>query len=72
VTESSPQHGPATEALTAKTNESLTQVVLIGLAVALGGAVFAFTRDFVIGAAVAAALYALARRVVKASEHAHR
>jgi ABC-2 type transport system permease protein len=72
VTESAPQHGPATGALTAKTNESLTQVVLIGLAVALGGAVFAFTRDFVIGAAVAAAFYALARRVVKASEHAHR
>jgi hypothetical protein len=72
VTESSPQYGPATGALTAKTNESLMQVVLIGLAVALGGAVFAFTRDFVIGAAVAAAFYALAHRVIKAKEHAHR
>jgi ABC-2 type transport system permease protein len=72
VTETSPQHGPATGATTAKTNESLTQAILIGLSVALGGAVFAFTRDFVIGAAVAAAFYALARRVVKAKEHARR
>lgn len=71
VTETSPRRGPATGSMT-KTNESLTQAILIGLAIALGGAVFAFTRDFVIGAAVAAAFYALARRVVKAKEHSHR
>jgi hypothetical protein len=51
VTETSPQHGPATGSMR-KTNELLTQAILIGLSVALGGAVFAFTRDFVIGAAV--------------------
>jgi hypothetical protein len=47
-------------------------VVLIGLAVVLGGAVFALAHDFVIGVAVGAAFYALAHRVLKAREHAHR
>ncbi|HEX6577455.1 MAG TPA: ABC transporter permease [Jiangellaceae bacterium] len=57
---------------TTTTNEPLTRLVLIGLAVLLGGAVFALAQDFVIGVAAGAAFYALARGVVKAREHADR
>ena len=62
---------PATVATAKQTTEPRTQAVLIGLAVAVGGAVFAFVQDFVISLVVgAAAFYALALRVVKAWGHA--
>jgi hypothetical protein len=41
-------------------------VVLIVLAIAVGGVVFALAQDFIIGLAVGAAFYALAVRVIKA------
>ena len=62
----------ATTTTTTTTNEPLTRAVLIGLAVVLGGAVFAFAHDFVIGVAVGAAFYALAHRVLKARGRSHR
>jgi ABC-2 type transport system permease protein len=42
-----------------------TQVLLIAVAVAVGSAVFAITRDFVIGVAAGAAVFALGSRAIK-------
>ena len=42
-----------------------TQLILIVIAVAVGGVVFAFTGDFVIGVGVGAAAFALARQGIK-------
>jgi ABC-2 type transport system permease protein len=44
---------------------TLAQAATIGTSIAVGGAVFAIAQDFVIGIAVAAAIYALARRILK-------
>jgi ABC-2 type transport system permease protein len=48
------------------TRAARTQVVLIVLAIAVGGVVFALAQDFIIGLGVGAAFYALAVRVIKA------
>lgn len=47
-------------------------IALIGVAGALGFAVFAVAHDVVIGLAAAAAFYAVASRVIGARPHAHR
>jgi ABC-2 family transporter protein len=60
----------ATATIAKNTNGPRTQAVLIVLAVALCGAVFAFAKDFVVGLAVGAAFYALAFRVTQAWRHA--
>jgi ABC-2 type transport system permease protein len=56
-----------------KTTEARTQLVLTVIAIAVGGVVFAFTSDFVIGVGVGAAVFALARQALKVwgrkSEH---
>jgi hypothetical protein len=48
------------------TRAARTQVVLIVLAIAVGGVVFALAQDFIIGLGVGAAFYALGVRVIKA------
>jgi hypothetical protein len=48
------------------TPSARTQLILIVLAIAVGGVVFAFTGDFVIAVGVGAAVFALARQGVKA------
>ena len=47
------------------TREARTQLVLIVIAIAVGGVVFALAGDFVIGVGVGAAVFALARQAIK-------
>jgi ABC-2 type transport system permease protein len=47
------------------TREARTQVVLVVVAIAVGGVVFALAGDFVMGVAVGAAAFALARQGIK-------
>ena len=46
--------------------QARTQLVLIVIAIAVGGVVFALAGDFVIGVAVGAGVFALARQSMKA------
>lgn len=55
-----------------KTNALRMKGALLGIAVALGVAVFAVAGDFVIGLAVGAAFYAVAFRLLDGWQHAHR
>jgi len=50
----------------------VTGVVILAVAVGVGGAVVALAHDFVIGLAVAAGFYAVASRISKVRPHAHR
>jgi hypothetical protein len=47
------------------TREARTQVVLVVIAIAVGGVVFALAGDFVMGVGVGAAVFALARQGMK-------
>ena len=47
------------------TRQARTQLVLMIIAIAVGGVVFALTSDFVIGVGVGAAVFAVARQVTK-------
>ena len=47
------------------TREARTQLILIVIAIAVGGVVFALAGDFVIGVGVGAAVFAVARQGVK-------
>jgi ABC-2 type transport system permease protein len=78
-TDSNPTHlsSPVEEAArravtTGRTSHGLTNAVLISVAAVLGVAVFALAHDVIIGLAVGAGFYAVAVRVVKARDHAHR
>ena len=59
-----------TETTTTRTSDRLTRGILIALAVAVGGGVFALAHDFVIALGVGAASYAVASRLLKARQHA--
>jgi hypothetical protein len=48
------------------TRQARTQAVLIVIAIAVGGVVFALAGDFMIGVAVGAGVFALARQAMKA------
>ena len=56
-------------AVPSTTREARRQLVLIVIAIALGGVVFAFAGDFVIGVAVGAGVFTLERQAVKAWDH---
>lgn len=51
--------------VTQTAREARTQLVLIAIAIAVAGIVFALTSDFVMGAGVGAAVFAVARQVTK-------
>jgi hypothetical protein len=47
------------------TSEVRTQLILIVIAIAVGGVVFVVAGDFVIGVGVGAAIFAFARQAIK-------
>ena len=51
--------------MTQSTSEARRQLVLILVAVAAGGVVFALTGDFVIGVGVAAGVFAIVRQAIR-------